>query len=174
MRLVLYTRRSTEHQVASPQTQEHMAREYCAKNDHDLVRVYHEVPISGKTEIERRTALPELMAAVKDIKHRDFDGVIVWRTDRLCRNQAEWHRILAIFDKAKCALISIMDPVERDTAAGRFLSNIMAEVAAFEREQTGERIYAHHLAAFHQGKWPGGPQSMGLVWNKQAKRFGLT
>ena len=163
MNLALYTRRSTDRQSASPHTQETLCRQYCEQNGHTIVRVYHEVAISGKTDIERRTALPELMTALKDRK-----------TDRLCRNQAEWHRILAIFDKHNCALISVMDPVNRDTATGRLISSILADFAAYEREQTGERIYAHHLSAFLKGEWPGGPKSLGFDWDKEKKQFVLT
>ncbi len=171
MRLALYTRRSTERQIASPQTQEQQCRAWAEANGHVITRVYHEVPISGKAEIERRIALPELLAAVRDRRGRDFDGIIVWRTDRLCRNPAEWHRILAILDKHGCALISIKDPVRRETATDRLISNIMADINAHEREVTGERIYAHHLAAFLRGQWPGGPIPLGLRWIRDRKIF---
>ena len=150
-----------------------MCRTYAQEHGHEIVQVYHEVAISGKTEIERRTALPELIAAVKDRKTRNFDGVIVWRTDRLCRNPAEWHRVLSIFDKHKCELISVMDPVRRDTAANRLMTSIMADASAYEREVTGERIYAHHLASHLAGKWTGGPVCMGFKWDREAGVFKL-
>lgn len=171
MRLCVYTRRSTERQAASPHTQEALCREYALANGHGVTRVLHEVAISGKTEIERRTALPELLSMVANRKTRDFDGVIVWRTDRLCRNPAEWHRILSILDRHKCALISVKDPVKRETAHDRFASNIMADVAALERELTGERIYAHHIAEFMKGRWAGGPVPLGLTWLRESKAF---
>lgn len=170
MRLALYTRRSTDAQVASPQTQHDACLEYCARNGHEIVRVFHEAPLSGKTELEHRTALPELIAAVKNPK-REFDGIIVWRTDRLCRNPGEFHRLLAILDKYKCALVSVMDPVKRNTAAERFMTSVLADAAAYERELIAERVYAHHVTAFLRGKWPGGPQPLGLRWNREHGRF---
>lgn len=170
-RAAIYTRRSTDRQAASPKTQETLCKQWLESNGHIFVRNYHEVAISGKTEIERRTALPELIAAIKDKKNRDFDAVVVWKTDRLCRNPAEWHRIMSIFDKAGCTLFSVMDPVKRDTASDRLISSIFADVAAYEREITGERIYAHHLSAFMKGEWPGGPKSLGLAWDKANKVF---
>ena len=163
MKLVCYVRASTDKQAASPHTQEHHIREYCLKHDHDMLRVYHESVISRKTEIERRTVLPLLVAEIRDRK-RDFDGIIVWRTDRLFGNQAEFHRLLSILDKHKCEIISVMDPVRRNNAAERFMTNVMADAAAYERELIAERVYAHHVSEFLKGRWPGGPQPMGITW----------
>lgn len=170
MRLCGYTRRSTDAQVASPQTQQDAIEDYCAKHGHTLVRMYHEVAITGAAETERRVVLPELVAQIKS-KRRDFDGIIVWKTDRLMRNPREQENLLDLMDRYECGFISLMDPVNRDTAAGRFMARVIASANAYEREQTGERIYAHHLSAFKQGKWPGGPPSLGLTWNRAEKRF---
>lgn len=171
MRLVAYTRRSTERQVASPETQLREIEEYCARHGHVLVRTYHEIAITGATEIERRTALPQLIADIR-APGRDFDAVIVWKLDRLMRNVAEYHRTMQILDKHKCAILSLKDPVtDRKTASDRLVSGILADMAAYEREVTGERIYAHHRTAFLNGKWPGGPQSMGLKWDKSVGKF---
>ncbi|MCE5199214.1 recombinase family protein [bacterium] len=171
MRVVIYTRRSTDRQAASPQTQETFCREYCEKHDHTVVRVYHEAAITGASEVERRTALPELVALLKDKKRRDFDGVLVWKTDRLMRNPGEQEHLIQLFDRHGVELLSIMDPVDRNTAAGRFMGRVIASANAYEREITGERIYAHHLAAFMRGEWAGGPKSMGLAWNKEKRIF---
>ena len=64
-----------------------------------------------------------------------------------------------------------MDPVRRDNAAERFMTNVMADAAAYKRELVAERVYAHHIASFLQGKWPGGHESMGLRWDKEEQRF---
>ena len=54
MRLVAYLRASTDRRATSPHTREARIREYCAEHGHELVRMRHEVPISGKTETEER------------------------------------------------------------------------------------------------------------------------
>lgn len=174
MNLVAYTRRSSDKQVASQETQELLIREWCKQNNHVLIHVYHEVPIVGKSEIERRTALPMLIAAIRDRKTRQFEGVVVWKMDRLCRNKIELHRIVGIFDKHKCQLLSVMDPVKRDTASDRFVFNILADVAELEREQLGERVYGGFLNRFMKGKYIGRHSPMGLEWNEQKAVFEIT
>jgi len=37
----------------------------------------------------------------------------------VCRNPQEEYKILEIFDKSKCQIISIADPLDRDSASGR-------------------------------------------------------
>lgn len=174
MILVAYTRRSTERQVASPETQLHEITEFCAQQGHVLVRTYHEVAITAKSEIERRTAMPQLISDIKT-RPRDFDGIIVWKLDRLMRNRFEHHRIMAILEKYKCEILSLKDPMTgQKTAADRLISAVMADFNAYEREVTGERIYAHHRSRLLQGHWPGGPVSMGFEWDLIAKVFTLS
>lgn len=149
-------------------------RDHARLHGHLILRVYHEIPISGRSEVERRTALPQLLAEVRD-RRRDFDGVIVWKLDRLCRNPAEHHRILAVLDKHRCAILSVKDPpIGRDSASDRLISGVLADFAAYEREITGERIYAHHLSRFMSGLYTGAPAPLGLAWDKQRGVFRAT
>lgn len=172
--LVAYTRRSTDKQSASPHVQEREIREWCKSQGHQLVRVCHEVAITGKTEVERRTVLPGLISEVKNRKGRDFDGIVVWKFDRLCRNTAEYHRIMGILDKHRCEIFSLKDPAYgRKTAADRVVTNILADFAAYEREVTGERIYAHNLARVLSGRWPGGKTPVGFDYDKETGKFSL-
>jgi site-specific DNA recombinase len=172
-KLVAYTRRSTDKQAASPRVQEREIREWCKDNGHELLRVYHEVAITGKSHIERRTVLPNLIAEIKE-KSRDFDGLIVWKFDRLCRNTGEYHRIMEILDHNKCEIVSLKDPAYgRKTAADRVVTNILADFAAYERELTGERIFAHNLERVLAGKWPGGKTPVGFDYDKETGKFSL-
>lgn len=168
MKLVGYVRKSTNLQPDSLETQEAIIREYCSTHDMTCVRIYHEIPISGSSKIERRTALPELFTAMAD-KKRDFDGIIVVRLDRLFRNPAEEYRGFELAQKAKCSIISISDPVDRDTATGRLVHGIMSSIRAFERELTGERIYSSNLQKAMAGRWSSGLPPLGWDYDPDAK-----
>ena len=146
MRLCAYTRRSTDRQAVSPQTQEREIRDFCATQGHELVRVYHEVPISAsKKSIEHRTVLPALLSEVKN-KKRDFDGIIVWKLDRAFRQEDEYHIIAAIPRKHNCRLLSVKDPIsDSDTAAARLTASIFMAIAAYEAGIIGERIFGYHM-----------------------------
>lgn len=168
MRVVAYTRRSTDRQEDSQSTQESSIREYCIQKGFDLLRVYHEAAISGSTGIERRTVLPELFDAVKD-KRRDFDGIIVLRMDRLFRNPGEEYRGLEILKQYNCQVISICDPIDRDSATGRLIAGIMSHIRAFERELTGERIYLHNMTRVLSGKWATGQPPLGFNYDTETQ-----
>ena len=167
-RLITYLRRSTDQQTDSIETQETMVADWCARNGHDLVRSYREIPISGGKKIERRPMLSQLLADVAG-KRRDFDGLVVWKLDRLAREPGTEYLVLGILDQHKCAIHSATEQVDRKTASGRLMYHQMMGFRAYERELTGERIYAHNLSQMLHGRWPGGCAPLGFTYDPGTK-----
>ena len=170
MLLVAYTRRSTDRQEDSQETQESTIRAWCASNGHEVVRVYHEDPTSGGTSIEDRRVLPQLLADVRD-RRRDFDGVIVTHTDRLFRDVLGHCAFLAELKKYKCQLLSIHSPVDFDSPMGEAMSTVIATFSQLERRTTGLRIRDSNLARMAKGDWPGGKLPLGLSYDRPTKRI---
>ncbi|MFA5376463.1 MAG: recombinase family protein [Dehalococcoidia bacterium] len=170
MNLIAYTRRSTDEQEDSQAVQERFAREWCEREGHELVAIYHEIPISGSKSVERRLVLAEIRSMLRmDASKRGFDGLVVWKLDRLFRNPSEQYKWLEILDKAKCTLYSVTETIDRDSASGRFMLHIMMGVAALDREHTGERVYAHNLDRALSGRWPAGLPPLGFTYDKATK-----
>jgi site-specific DNA recombinase len=166
--LVAYTRRSTELQEQSQETQELQIREWCQVNGHTLAQVYHEIPVSGGKKIERRPMLHQLLQDAKQ-KNRGFEGVVVWKLDRLAREPGTEYVIIGILEENRCQLFSVTEQVDRNTAAGRFMYHNMMGMRAYEREITGERIHSHNLSRAMLGKWAGGSPPLGFDYDKQAQ-----
>ena len=80
-------------------------RRYCEAREWTIAREYVDQGVSGAKE--RRPALDDL---VRDAKRRRFDVLVVWRLDRLGRNQR--HLILLLDDHANTG------PVRRAQGCG--------------------------------------------------------
>lgn len=160
-RLVAYVRMSTDSQSASPETQRQVIADWCAAHGHTLVHIYEELATSGgKKGIHRRPVLAELVAAVKNPR-RDFDGLVVYKLDRLAREPGTEYAILGELDAHKCVIHSCTESIDRQTAQGRFLFHTMMGVRALEREMAGERVLDHNLTRLKQGLFPGGQVPLG-------------
>ncbi len=160
MKIVGYTRKSTDSQVASQSVQEKEIREWCESQNHELLRVYHEETVSGGKAVERRTVLP-LLEEELGSKSRDFDAVVVYRLDRLFRNPEEQFRWNRLTQKHSFQLFSVTEHVNLESASGRFQVGIVSIFNAYEREVTGERVYAHNRARAAAGLWPCGYPPIG-------------
>lgn len=84
--------------------------------------------------------------------------IIVWRLDRLGRTAAGLTALFESLQAAAVGLVSLKDSLDLSTPAGRLMANVLASVAAYEREVIGERIRAGQDAARANGKTWGGSQ----------------
>jgi DNA invertase Pin-like site-specific DNA recombinase len=174
MILAAYTRRSTDEQLDSQATQERLIRAWCATNGHQLLRVYHEIPISGgKRGIERRPILHQLMTDVKR-RDRDFQGLVVWMLDRLGREPGTEYVVIGILDDAHCPHFSVTEQIDRKTAAGRLRYHNEMGYRAYEREVTGERVYAHNQSRAMSGQWPAGLPPLGYEYDPAAETISIS
>lgn len=90
--VVAYARFSSDNQrTESIDAQVRAIKEYCLKNNFNLLRIYKDEGISGTT-IKDRT---EFIKMIVDSKKRDFKYVIVHKFDRFARNRYDH----AIFEK---------------------------------------------------------------------------
>ena len=90
--VVGYARYSSDNQrEESIVAQERAIREFCQKNNYNLIKVYKDEAISG-TSIKDRTEFLEL---IEDSKKREFQCVVVHKFDRFARNRYDH----AIYEK---------------------------------------------------------------------------
>ncbi len=84
MRSGVYVRVSTDDQWDndySIDSQLRMIKEYCEKNEYDIVDVYNDAGYSGKDLMR-----PEMQRLLKDIKSKKIDKLITIKVNRLTRN----------------------------------------------------------------------------------------
>jgi site-specific DNA recombinase len=152
---VAYLRVSTEKQAdhgVSLDAQRAKIAAYAELYDLELVDVVVDAGASAKT-LER----PGLQRALGMLRGGRAEALLVVKLDRLTRSVRDLGDLVdEYFASGRWALLSVGEQVDTRTAAGRLVLNVLASVAQWEREATGERTSAalQHKAA--AGEYTGG------------------
>lgn len=149
---VIYCRVSTKEQVEEGNsliTQERLCREYAAKHGYFVVQIYIEQGESAKTV--DRTELKKLISYCT-IKKNKIDAVIIYKIDRLSRNTDDYSQIRIMLKQYAVEIKSISEYFE-DTPAGRFMENIIANVAQFDNDVRAERSVNGMKEAVKEGRY---------------------
>ncbi|MDD9942487.1 MAG: recombinase family protein [Myxococcales bacterium] len=101
---------------------------------------------------------PELDRLMGDAKRGHIDVVLVWRLDRLGRSLKHLLTLLDDLRVLGVDFVSLRDPVDTTTAAGRLSLALVAAFAEFERELIRERTVAGLEAARRRGARLGRPR----------------
>ncbi|XVJ66909.1 MAG: recombinase family protein [Lacibacter sp.] len=152
---VLYCRVSTKEQVEegnSLVTQERICKDYALKHGYLVDAVFIEQGESAKTA--DRTELQKLLKYCSVKKH-GISIVIVYKLDRLSRNIDDYSQIRILLKRYGVEIKSTTEHFE-DNPAGRFMENIIANVAQFDNEVRTERSVNGMKEAMREGRyvWP--------------------
>ena len=148
MRVIGYVRVSTEEQGkegVSLALQEAKIKEYCRLYELDLARIESDPGFSAKT-LDRpgiKSALDDLRRTktVRKADTHSFDGIVIYKLDRLTRSISNWDQLIQEFfnEKAGKRLFSVSDQIDTRTANGRMFLNLIMTIAQWEREIIAER-----------------------------------
>lgn len=143
---IVYVRVSSLDQVTgtSLDTQEAACRAYCARKNLDVSQVFREEGESAKTA--DRPLLKEALKACR----AGADVLVVWKLDRLARNQADFHALKAFLSTCNTALLSATERLTEDPT-GRFLSGMLAAVAQLDNDVRAERTRSGMTARARAG-----------------------
>ena len=149
---MIYCRVSTKEQVEegnSLATQERHCREYAVKHGLAVVETFIEQGESAKST--DRTELKKLIAFCT-AKKNAVSAVIVYKIDRLSRNTDDYSHIRMMLRKSNTEIRSTSENFE-DTPAGRFMENIIANVAQFDNDVRAERCKGGMHDAVREGRY---------------------
>jgi site-specific DNA recombinase len=149
---VIYCRVSTKEQVEegnSLATQERNCREYALKQGYDIAHVFIEEGESAKTA--DRTELQKLLRFCSD-KKQQIKAVIIYKIDRLSRNTDDYSQLRILLKRYGVEIKSTSEYFE-NTPAGRFMENIIANVAQFDNDVRTERSVGGTRDAFREGRY---------------------
>ena len=124
MRCGVYVRVSTDDQRDngySIDSQLRMIKEYCEKNEYDIVDVYNDAGHSGKDLMR-----PEMQRLLKDIKSKKIDKLVAIKVDRLTCNNYDGFWLLNYCEKHDVKIELILEPYDVSTAKNNtlFFTNI--------------------------------------------------
>jgi len=158
-RAVAYVRVSTDKQAehgVSLDAQRAKVEAYASLYDLDLVAVEVDAGVSAKT-LDR----PALARALEALRTGKADALLVVKLDRLTRSVRDLGELVERCNREGWAVLSVSENLDTGSAAGRLVVNVLASVAQWEREATGERTAAAmaHLKA--EGRFTGGQAPYG-------------
>jgi DNA invertase Pin-like site-specific DNA recombinase len=152
---VIYCRVSTREQVEdgnSLVTQEKICREYAIKHLYEIAEVFIERGESAKTT--ERTELQRLLRYCTD-RRNGINTVIAYKLDRISRDTDGYSEIRILL-KTKGVQIKSVTEYFENTPAGKFMENIIANVAQFDNDVRTERSVTGMKEAMREGRY---------VWN---------
>ncbi|ECO1693443.1 recombinase family protein [Listeria monocytogenes] len=154
-RIGAYIRVSTERQVEgySIEGQITQIEQYCQFNGYELVDIYADRGISGKS-MNR----PELQRMLNDAKNGKLDCVMVYKTNRLARNTSDLLTIVEELHRQNVEFFSLSERMEVKNSTGKLMLQILASFSEFERNTILENIYTGQhqraLEGYYQGNLP--------------------
>lgn len=149
---VIYCRVSTKEQVEEGNsliTQERSCRDYALKNGYQVDAVFIEQGESAKSA--DRTELKKLLSYCTT-KKNEIKAVIAYKLDRVSRNTDDYSQIRILLKRYGVEIKSTSEFFE-DTPAGRFMENIIANVAQFDNDVRAERSIAGMRQATQEGRY---------------------
>lgn len=150
-----YIRVSTERQVEGYSIEGHITQieQYCQFNGYELVDIYADRGISGKS-MNR----PELQRMLNDAKNGKLDCVMVYKTNRLARNTSDLLTIVEELHRQNVEFFSLSERMEVKNSTGKLMLQILASFSEFERNTILENIYTGQrqraLEGYYQGNLP--------------------
>lgn len=150
MRLCAYARVSTDSQELSQQIES--IKKFCEYKEYQLAALYSEI-ISGA-----KAKRPQYLQMVADLRKRLYDGVVVFRIDRLGRNSRELILLLDELRNKGIRVFSINENLDDSTAIGRAMIDFICILANLEREQIQEATKQRLTALRNMGKKLGRPK----------------
>jgi DNA invertase Pin-like site-specific DNA recombinase len=160
-RAAIYTRVSTLDQ--HPEMQEQELREYVARRNWTLHRIYSD-KVSGA--VEKR---PGLDALLDDCRRRKCEIVVVWKFDRFARSLKQLLNALELFRTLGIAFVSCTEAIDTSLPHGEMLFQIIGAIAQWERSLIVERVRAGLQHARSQGKVLGRPPLRRLTQEEVVK-----
>jgi len=153
MRALIYWRYSKEDQSEySESAQVRACQDYAAAHGLEIVSVYGDAGISGRT-IKKR---PGFQAALADAQSRHFDVFLVHKLDRMSRNVNDIFGTLNTFDEQEIQFISVTESqFDSSTPQGRMCLGMMAVFAQWYVENLAQETAKGKRERAQQGGWNG-------------------
>lgn len=149
---VIYCRVSTKEQVYdgnSLTSQQKICKEYALKSGYEISEVFIEQGESAKNA--DRTQLKRLIEYCTN-KRNGVQAVIAYKVDRIARNIDDYRYIRVLLKRYGVEIKSTSEYFE-DTPAGRFMENIIANVAQFDNDVRTERSVGGMRDAMREGRY---------------------
>lgn len=164
IKVVLYVRVSSKEQVDGYSIGEQVERltKYCEAMGWGIVDTFIDPGYSGGD-----TNRPGLELMIDKIKQGGIDKVVVYKLDRLSRNQKDTLVLVEdVFKANGTEFVSMTENFDTATQMGQLMLGILSSFAQMEKSRIKERTMMGKEARAKEGKWNGGPtEPIGYDYN---------
>jgi site-specific DNA recombinase len=165
MKICIYVRVSTEKQEL--QSQIDACKRFCEYKGFEIAKIYYDIG-SGADFFKR----PQLNEMLKDLRAYKYNGVVVFRFDRLGRNAIECVKFFDEMETKGIEIFSLNESLDTSTAIGRAIRDIILRLAQLERESISEATKQRLQALKNLGKKLGRPKGSKDNPRKPRKKAG--
>ncbi|MCL5942128.1 MAG: recombinase family protein [Actinobacteria bacterium] len=145
--------------MISPEIQRDEITRFAEQKGWTVIAVYEDLDLSGRSwDRGRREGLNRLL---DDALAGACDVVLFYRIDRLAREEADFHAILATLTRAGIHCDSPGNPNDGSPESALIWS-ISAALAKYESVKIGARLRDAHRRLAREGRWSGGPPPYGF------------
>lgn len=158
---VIYARYSSDRQnEQSIDGQVEVCRKWAADNDVQIVGVYPDAALTGRTDKR-----PNFQRMIKDAKGGKFDYVIMYKIDRFARNRYDSAIYKAQLKKYGVKIISAMEHIS-DSPEGIILESVLEGMAEYYSANLSQNVLRGMHQKAEQGKYMGGTIPLGYKIDK--------
>lgn len=118
----------------------------------EIAEVYEDRDLSA---FRRDVVRPGYEALLEALDAGEYDGVLVWRLDRLVRRTVEFSRFWTVCERAGATLASATQPIDTSDPVGMLVVHILVAFAEMESATTSTRLKAKEAHLARQGRHKG-------------------
>ena len=136
MKAIGYIRVSTQNQVddgISLEAQKDAIKTWCLANNYDLVNVFMDTGISGKS-VNNREGLKQALDAIENGM-----ALVAYSLSRISRSTKDMILLAEKLAKKGADLVSITEKIDTTSASGKMIFKMLAVLNEFERDLISER-----------------------------------
>ena len=163
LKIGLYARVSKEEQ--NIETQMVALRDYCQRNNYEMIEEYLDNGISGATD-----SRPAFNKMLEDMRTGKINCVLVYKLDRIGRSLQHLLNLFEEFKNRGIEFISLTQNINTSTPEGKMFLRMLMVLAEYERELIISRINSGLDRVRAEGKTLGRPN--GSKDKKRRKRSG--
>ena len=152
---------SVEYQIAE-------INDYCNRNGWILEKTHIDQALTAK-QVAGREAFFDLLNC---IVNNEVDIVIVYKMNRMFRNAEESHVYRKKFRQHGTKIVSVTEPIDEQTSAGRLTANMLANLDQYQSEIIADFVRSSLREMTRQGYYIGGyiPLGYTLIEKQHGKK----
>jgi len=130
--------------------------------------IYSDEGLSGTLPPDKR---PQLKQMLEDAEAGKFDTLIVYKIDRIARDNYITLGVVKRLTACGVKLISATEPFDTSTTIGNYMVQLLGATAEMDRNNIVERTTAGRKMSAQKGTWVFGSPAYGYKYNKETQRL---